>query len=58
LGDAAATARLRRSSTIELVVALLVLGITAVLVATPTALDDAAMRRPSPTSDQLTGSRP
>jgi putative copper export protein len=58
LGDAAATARLRRSSTIELVVAVLVLGITAVLVATPTALDDAAMRRPSPTSDQLTGSRP
>lgn len=39
LGSDVATARLRRSATIELVVGVVVLGITAVLVATPTAMD-------------------
>ena len=39
LGTEEATARLRRSATIEVAVAVLVLLVTAVLVATPTALD-------------------
>ena len=39
LGDARGTARMRRSATVELAVGVLVLLVTAVLVATPTAMD-------------------
>lgn len=39
LGDERGTARLRRSATIEIAVGVLVLGVTAVLVATPTPMD-------------------
>ena len=44
LGDVRGATRMRRSASIELVVGLLVLAVTAVLVATPTAMDIAAMR--------------
>lgn len=43
LGDDIATGRLRRSATIELAIGLVVLAVTAILVATPTAMDLQAM---------------
>ena len=44
LGDVRGAARMRRSASVELAVGVLVLAVTAVLVATPTAMDIAAMR--------------
>ncbi|MGI9044089.1 MAG: copper resistance CopC/CopD family protein [Gemmatimonadaceae bacterium] len=54
LGKPEASRRLRWSATGELVVALLVIAVTAVLVATPTSMDEEMMRPPSspPTSAQ------
>lgn len=43
LGDAIGTGRIRRSATVELAVAVLVLAVTAALVATPTAMDERMM---------------
>lgn len=43
LGDTAGAARLRRSATVELAVGVVVVAVTAVLVATPTAMDVQAM---------------
>ncbi len=43
LGNVEGAVRIRRSATIELAVGVLVLVVTAVLVATPTAMDEAAM---------------
>lgn len=43
LGDDQGTRRVRRSATVELSVAVLVLLVTAILVATPTAMDERAM---------------
>ena len=44
LGAPDATARLKRSATIEVLVAIMVLAVTAVLVATPTAMDEKLMQ--------------
>lgn len=44
LGDERGAARMRRSASVELAVGVVVLAVTAVLVATPTAMDIAAMR--------------
>ena len=44
LGDARGATRVRRSASIELTVGLLVLLVTAILVATPTSVDVAALR--------------
>lgn len=43
LGNAEGTRRIRRSATVELSVAVLVLAVTAILVATPTAFDERTM---------------
>ena len=43
LGNDEGTRRIRRSATVELSVAVLVLAVTAILVATPTAIDERAM---------------
>lgn len=51
LGKPEATNRLKRSATMELVVAVIVLAVTAVLVATPTAIDEKLMR---PTTSSAT----
>lgn len=50
LGTPQSTGRLKRSATVELVVASLVLAVTAVLVATPTAMDEEMMRNVPATS--------
>lgn len=50
LGTPQSTGRLKRSATVELVVACLVLAVTAVLVATPTAMDEEMMRSVPPAS--------
>lgn len=47
LGDLEGARRIRRSSAVELAVGVLVLGITAVLVATPTPMDEDMMSDPS-----------
>lgn len=47
LGKVEATKRLRFSATLELCVALVVIAVTAVLVATPTAIDEEMMRTPT-----------
>ena len=51
LGNEVATKRVRRSASVELIVAVLVLAVTAVLVATPTAMD-LRMAQPSSASAQ------
>jgi copper transport protein len=50
LGTPQSTGRLQRSATVELVIASLVLAVTAALVATPTAMDEEMMRSGPPAS--------
>ncbi|MGK2962087.1 MAG: copper resistance CopC/CopD family protein [Gemmatimonadaceae bacterium] len=50
LGQPQSTGRLKQSATIELVIAILVLAVTAVLVATPTAMDEEMMQNVPPAS--------
>ncbi len=46
LGDSEGARRVRRSATVEIAVGVLVLAVTAVLVAMPTAMDEAAVHEP------------
>lgn len=50
LGSPQSARRLKRSATVELAIAALVLAVTAVLVATPTPMDEAMMQNVSPSS--------
>ena len=50
LGDIEGARRVRRSATVEIAVGVLVLAVTAVLVATPTAMDEAAVHGPVATT--------
>lgn len=58
LGRLEGAARIRRSATIELTVGVLVLAVTAFLVATPTAMDEEMMRGADAASSRLTASAP
>jgi putative copper export protein len=55
LGTPESTGRMKRSATVELVVASLVLAVTAVLVATPTPMDEEVMRNLPPASSAREG---